>query len=530
MHFNITSPSVRSYSSTRVNVNSSRWALTQKSQRDWSLRLSREFEFVKKLGGSTLFITFTFDDEHLPLLKRYDFSLTSNGSTVCESLVLNDKGEFVKCFDNEKISESVMRGLRDLGYVLKYVVFPEYGSDDYYYDDCGRLRKGTQRPHYHCVIFVYSGFDLDIIKTQIFGLWSSCQAQCLDCVEINENYGFSTYVSKYVSKGIDKDVFPASYYRYISHHRNVIKKFRECDFKCLSPEFQKYVSHSVYCLHCYEISRPKVLSSNNIGSSKYSDKDIFNGCTKIKYQHKDVEVSIPSYNVRKQTNDVGFHFVKRYWHVKDGRIVFCRDNRLKRYHFTLTSFGQDCADNWRSLRYDDLKTKLDALRVNSTPFSFDARKYLESVGWSVDADSPFTALKNVFHEVEEIFKGVSLVDLLFYYRSFYSCHSLWQLEHYYNFDFRYFDFFRDYVSFARSALDTQFDFDLSFDSCPCTQKSGYLEDYDDFVYKISLLNDFVNDIFNALSYGEYMQRKLDFASQKRVNDLLFRPRVVERLT
>lgn len=379
MIFNIKSPSVYAHSSTRVNVSSDSWSISQRSQRDWSLRLSREFEICK---GSVLFCTFTFKDECLQYLRMFQpFIKSSHEFFVHDSFVMDKNGERIKCFDNERFSENVCRKLRKDGFKFKYILFPEYGSDDYYIDDCGRTRKGTKRPHYHVLFFFYDKVDVEEMKRLLLMYWNACIECCLDCVVITDNYGFSTYVSKYVAKGLEKEIFPAEYLDYIKRLRSIIKKYRESDLNTLS-DYEKFLlSYAVDALHDYEIHRPKVLCSNGIGSLKFSAEDIKNGVTNISYHSQLHPVAIPSYNLRKQTNNVESHFVSRFWHIKDGKITMCKDNKLKRYHFILSDFGKYCHDNWLKLRYDDFVSKFDSLVNNSSVISYDAKSILKV--WSI---------------------------------------------------------------------------------------------------------------------------------------------------
>lgn len=518
MIFNIKSPAVYSHSSTRVNVSSDTWSVSQRSQRDWSLRLSREFEICK---GSVLFCTFTFKDDCLQYLRMFQpFVKSSHDFVVHDSFVMDNKGERVKCFDNERFSEKVCRKLRKDGFKFKYILFPEYGSDDYYVDDCGRTRKGTKRPHYHVLFFFYHSVDVEQMKKLMLEYWDACIELCLDCVEITDNYGFSTYVSKYVAKGLEKEIFPAEYFDYIKRLRSIIKKYHELDYNALS-DYEKFmVQYAVDSLHDYEVHRPKVLCSNGIGSLEFSDEEIMKGSTNISYHSQLHPVAIPSYNLRKQTNCVGSHYVSRFWHIKDGKITMCKDNRLKRYHYILTDFGKDCRDNWLRLRYDDFVAKFDSLVKNTSVISYDALKYLETMEYDVDIKTYRDGLVNVVNDWQKLYPTLSLCDALFYYRSFYARHSLWQLRYYFGSAFAPDNIdVRCYVSMAQTALNTQYDYEDCFVAAPCTHSSLYLEDFNTLLYRVKLINGLFTDLQNACAYAEYMERKLEFGAKKRVSSL-----------
>ena len=184
-------------------------------------------------------------------------------------------GELVKCFDNERFSEDVCRSLRLNGYVFNYVCFPEFGSDDWYQDSHGRWRKGTKRPHYHVLFFFYRDFGFDKLSLDIFNFWGACKDVAFDCIESTDNYGFSTYVSKYVSKGIDKSVYPDNFFADVQRARDLVKKYKDANFDNLPLLTCDQLNSAVKTLHYYETHRPKVLCSNGIGSLKFSDDEIF---------------------------------------------------------------------------------------------------------------------------------------------------------------------------------------------------------------------------------------------------------------
>lgn len=518
MIYNIKSPAVYSHSSTRVNVSSDSWAVSQRSQRDWSLRLSREFAICQ---GSVLFCTFTFNDDCLQYLRMFQpFVKSSHEFVVHDSFVMDNNGERVKCFDNERFSENVCRKLRKDGFKFKYILFPEYGSDDYYVDDCGRTRKGTRRPHYHVLFFFNSKVDVQVMKKLLLEYWDACIDCCLDCVEITDNYGFSTYVSKYVAKGLEKEIFPAEYLHYVKRLRSFIQKYREMDFNALSAYEKFLLQYAVDSLHDYEIHRPKVLCSNGIGSLDFSSEEIMNGSTNISYYSQLHPVAIPSYNLRKQTNSVGSHYVSRFWHIRDGKIVMCKDKLLKRYHFILTDFGKSCHDNWLKLRYYDFVAKFDSLVNNTSVISYDARKYLERLDYDVDITTYRDGLVSVVSEWQKMYPTLSLCDALYYYRSFYSRHSLWQLRYYFGSAFVWDSInVRCYVSLAQAALNTQFDYEDVFSAAPCSHTSSYLEDVNTLLYRIKLINDYFSDLQNACLYAQFMERKIEFVAKKRVSSL-----------
>lgn len=81
---------------------------------------------------------------------------------------------------------------------------------------------------------------------------------------------------------------------------------------------------------------------------------------------------------------------------------------------------------------------------------------------------------------------------------------------------------RCYVSMARSALNTQYDFEDVFVFAPCSHTSLYLEDVNTLLYRIKLVNDYYTDLQNACAYADFIERKIEFGAKKRVSSLRLR--------
>lgn len=139
--------------------------------RHWSFRLQKEMDFAKY----TLFCTFTYDDEHLPirdamvsdkgetlnklhytkhyyntpdgvipLKERFNSPPMATGRQILDYYHNRHDVAVVSKDDCIHFIRSLRNDLRDNGYKFKYFLASEYGSQ-------------RQRPHYHALIFVYDG-------------------------------------------------------------------------------------------------------------------------------------------------------------------------------------------------------------------------------------------------------------------------------------------------------------------------------------------------------------------------------------
>lgn len=153
-------------------------------------------------------ITLTFDDEHVPRSTGID----PDTGEVYESLTLGDHEEYIGKF--------MKRLRRKFGNGVRFFGCGEYGSNEEYIDRLGNVRVGTERPHYHIILFNCKFDDA------VFHKWSRCEwkpnmknalykSKTLDKLwkmghaDINEvTYETCRYVAGYVvkkHKGKDSD-------------------------------------------------------------------------------------------------------------------------------------------------------------------------------------------------------------------------------------------------------------------------------------------------------------------------------------
>lgn len=98
---------------------------------EWEVRISFELAYYKEIGGIAVFLTFTYNNKHLPWLHNED-----------------DKENpiHVPCFDGNHILGFLDR----LNNTMQYI----YGKRSYKYFIAAEYGKNTRRPHYHGLFFL----------------------------------------------------------------------------------------------------------------------------------------------------------------------------------------------------------------------------------------------------------------------------------------------------------------------------------------------------------------------------------------
>ena len=110
---------------------------------EWRTRISYEIDSLYKRGGKAIFLTFTYNDAHLP-------SLTCNNVTI-PAFSHTD----VKTFLNKvKVWSNRTYGKKS----YKYFFTSEYGST-------------TKRPHYHALFFLEKRVDPSLFAEQCRKYW-----------------------------------------------------------------------------------------------------------------------------------------------------------------------------------------------------------------------------------------------------------------------------------------------------------------------------------------------------------------------
>ena len=177
----------------------------QVKHQEWLFRIYHEWKDCVSKGGYVFFDTLTYDDVHLPHLSDF-FDIPSELDNSCFSR--SDLRSFVT-----SLSDRIRNKFGSDSSLFRRFIAAEYGKDDDYYDDNGRLRKGTIRPHYHCLFFCNVP-DLDVVtlRDMIHDVWGRGRTDNVRFFGKHSNYfrGFNSdselAVSNYVAKYIQKDM------------------------------------------------------------------------------------------------------------------------------------------------------------------------------------------------------------------------------------------------------------------------------------------------------------------------------------
>jgi hypothetical protein len=174
---------------------------------EWQLRIEYEAKETYANNGTILFDTLTYDDDHLPTIKKIARK---------ENIILPPSDEFnISCFyykDFKKFIDRLRTRLRstelDLTDKLTYFLCSEYGEDE----------RFTHRPHYHILFFIKKKFNNEQLK-QFSHLINECWYYGItDGIDRKTEYKFlkdnvinsftsmvklGNYLSKYVLKDLN---------------------------------------------------------------------------------------------------------------------------------------------------------------------------------------------------------------------------------------------------------------------------------------------------------------------------------------
>lgn len=169
-----------------------------KSAKEWAIRGTKEAKYHE----NNIMITLTYNDEHLPKSQGVD----SKTGEIIETSTLNHRD--VQLF---------MKRLRKKHPDVRLFGCGEYGSSNEYVDGKGNTRKGTERPHYHIILYNCKFDDMKFwrwsraewntkIKNPLYRskelekLWSDENGP-IGNAELNEvNFETIRYVAGYVTK------------------------------------------------------------------------------------------------------------------------------------------------------------------------------------------------------------------------------------------------------------------------------------------------------------------------------------------
>ena len=267
----------------------------QKSKQDgMEYRAIKEYDYCKNHGGKVYFLTFTYDNEHLPVMRTFKalgrIGNTFFGKMPCDAIFnhvsqsddFNDNNEEYihrwyeyteePCHDKKDL-QNFNKRLRDQlkreGYdvMISFLICSEYGSDDEY-EFHGTKRKATSRPHYHALYYLIplSGSlptDQQFLDLA-FKKWGMCQKQCFKSHLIdNKVLSAIGYTTKYITKQDANKEFASRCINSDSGHSFQIYNrktqiFEDCK-ECRVAPFH-LVSNNFGAKHLNELDPDKILS------------------------------------------------------------------------------------------------------------------------------------------------------------------------------------------------------------------------------------------------------------------------------
>ena len=221
-------------------------------------------------NGYVYFDTLTYSTPNLPHIS--DFIEVSNPSL-----------DFT-CFNPEHFRMFMVRLRRQLEYHgfnckenLKYFVSSEYGSDKEYTDDSGKVRKATNRPHYHVLFFVTGDIDPLVFSSYVNKCWQLGKTDGIDYHDANYVYDH-VYGPKYNSDDVHMRAvcnYVAKYVLKDSNFEDSLKKRIQQIMDMKDETFETYQGRKMYNT-IVKPMRPYCRWSNGFGSYglEYNDEDL----------------------------------------------------------------------------------------------------------------------------------------------------------------------------------------------------------------------------------------------------------------
>lgn len=363
---------------------------------DQALRYAEEIRLYNSCGGKVVFVTFTYNDSHLPRLPIFKedgtVKFVSSFSRVHKQRFLNS----LRCylydnFPTFKKSFSTKYTLVPEELPFRYTWVSELGSDGYYTDDTGNVRKATNRPHYHCLFFFpptivsQLGHNPKDYKWLLGHLWHYGMVRWSD---EKRSYKYpifvdSDFAARYVSKYCNKDL---NFYKDPDVHsmlydkKGKLKKDLPQDKKVLLPFHHQ-------SNHMGESLKEKYNTIEDIKNGIYlkSESDLSHGVNKL--------YKIPQYIFRKKFM-IFDRNEKRYKYTEFGKnfVVALFKDRISEYVNTFYSSYGPLA----------LKKKLASIDI-STEFvgtgckdAFDLYRYILSFLANKDSITEYFIYQTVF--------------------------------------------------------------------------------------------------------------------------------------
>lgn len=356
---------------------------------DHLIRIDSEYNDIIANGGKVLFLTFTYDDYNVPLLKyrivennlifdsididsdiRVSYINSSNriGYMLDNNIVYSFNKKHIQLYWNY-IRKYFERKCNITSDAIKYYIVSEYGSDSRY----------TQRPHYHCLIFltkqaIESLYDKNyktdnqILKFfKSFWIYGNVSASKYG-LYVKDN-SCVAYCCKYLNKPeqlIKLRIF-RKLFDYIYKHRSDIKNYCFKDKSCVD-KFNINHNYKIFGGICKEnCIKTFCLKSMYLG---------FNNSNPLVYAYKHGYKNICVSELEKGykfviNNEVRFVPYSRYYYKK---VLFdFHHNVYQLNDYGFTYYNQKFIDNFIN-KYDYI--------VNFRRLYPDYRKILSSLNFS----------------------------------------------------------------------------------------------------------------------------------------------------
>lgn len=365
----------------------------QSKSLEWLYRAYWQFQSVKAVNGYALFDTLTYSNENLPYMSQ--FLGESDVDFPCFSVP-----DIQGFFNRLRSSVRWKLGLKKNDEVpLKYFLTSEYGTSE----------KGTHRPHYHIILYVYDNrlkpLDLSYMvsscwkKGRTDGAKFNGKRYVLDkrYISAHSKQAEATHLHQYVAKYVEKDsefskVVKSRLYKYLysqyqnemqtkgeSYHFDFSNMQRDEDglIKCPSAKTDGYPVaffewlavprvHSMYLKAKHLVEQ---FHKQSIGFGEYLIENLDlpylwkTGCQRFdlcKQNKKVIDIPLPMYYYRKifqeqvyifnklswQNTEIG----KRYKRYRQNRQI---ENLAHRIRNTFR-FHDAAPDKWLMSNYLDL--------------------------------------------------------------------------------------------------------------------------------------------------------------------------------
>lgn len=143
-----------------------------------------------------IFDTLSYSEKNVPWLKNEIMQELNNQYELKFQNVRIIKYEDYQKF-MKRLRKNMKKNYKDVE--LKYICSAEYGHDDNYIDDYGKMRKGTNRPHFHLIIFVKGNILPVVLSKMIKQNWKLGKTDGVEdkgLLYFNCNRLFKDYLAK----------------------------------------------------------------------------------------------------------------------------------------------------------------------------------------------------------------------------------------------------------------------------------------------------------------------------------------------